>query len=123
MTDERHSLGKRGEELALSYLKKKGYKIIEQNYRSKLGEIDIIAWESGAFTFVEVKTRYTNRFGGPKGAITQQKKRKISMVALEYLKKTKQMGYKARFDVVAVHIGPDRPVIELIKNAFNLAYE
>ena len=63
MTDERRSLGKRGEELALSYLKKNGYKIIEQNYRSKLGEIDIIAQESGAFTFVEVKTRYTNRFG------------------------------------------------------------
>ena len=123
MTDERRSLGQRGEELALSYLKKNGYKIIEQNYRSKLGEIDIIARDRGVFAFVEVKTRYSNRFGGPKGAITQQKKRKLSMVALEYLKRTKKMGLKARFDVVAVHIGPDRPIIELIKNAFNLAYE
>ncbi|MBW2646555.1 MAG: YraN family protein [Deltaproteobacteria bacterium] len=121
MTDQRRSLGKRGEDLAVSYLKKNGYKIIEQNYRSKLGEIDIIAREDGTLAFIEVKTRYTNRFGGPKGAITQKKKRKVSMVALEYLKKTKQMGHKARFDVVAIHIGPD-PIIELIKNAFSLAY-
>jgi len=122
MTDKRIVAGKEGETLAVLYLKKKGYKIIAQNYRSKLGEIDIIAKEGGALIFIEVKTRHSDRFGDPKGAVTAKKKRKLSMVALQYLKKTGQMRVPARFDVVAVHTGGDDPVIELIRNAFELAY-
>ncbi|MBT9447939.1 MAG: YraN family protein, partial [Desulfobacterales bacterium] len=97
-------------------------KIIAQNYRSKLGEIDIIAREDGALIFIEVKTRHGDRFGDPKGAVTAKKKRKLSMVALQYLKKTGQMRVPARFDVVAVHTGGHEPVIELVRNAFELAY-
>lgn len=122
MSDNRRCFGKEGEALAIAYLKKNGYKIIEHNYKSRLGEIDIIGSEGGVLTFIEVKARHTNRFGSPKEAVTQKKKRKLSMVALEYLKKTKQMGHKARFDVVSIQSGHNQPVIELIKNAFNLAY-
>ncbi|MDY6954501.1 MAG: YraN family protein, partial [Thermodesulfobacteriota bacterium] len=68
--DDRRRTGKRGEALALRALKKSGYKIVEQNYRSKLGEIDIIAKEAGVLAFVEVKARRTDQFGGPKQAIT-----------------------------------------------------
>ncbi|NVM20544.1 MAG: YraN family protein [Desulfobacterales bacterium] len=121
-TDQRRHVGEGGESVAVKVLKKNGYKILEQNYRSKLGEIDIIATEGGALAFVEVKARRTDRFGDPKLAVTPNKKRKISMVALEYLKKTGQIDKKARFDVVAVRLLPGQPDVEIIKNAFELAY-
>jgi len=115
-------MGARGESLAVNCLKKNGYKILEQNYCSKLGEIDIIAKDGGVLAFVEVKARRTDQFGGPKLAVTPQKQRKISMVALEYLKQTGQMNEKARFDVVAIRLLPDQQDVEIIKNAFELAY-
>ncbi|NVL89942.1 MAG: YraN family protein [Desulfobacterales bacterium] len=120
--DERRHTGESGETLAIKFLKKHGYKIIEQNYRCKLGEIDIIARNGRVLVFIEVKARRTDRFGEPKWAVTPRKQRKISMVALEYLKKTKQMDKKARFDVVAIRLLPGGPDIEVIKNAFELAY-
>jgi len=120
--DNRRHTGNRGESLAVTALKKRGYKILEQNYRSKLGEIDIIAAEGSVLAFVEVKARQTDQFGDPKEAITPRKQRKISMVALEYLKQTGQMGRSARFDVVAVRMSPGQPDVEIIKNAFDLAY-
>ena len=72
--------------------------------------------------FVEVKARKTHGFGNPKWAVTNKKQRKISMVALYYLKATKQTHVKARFDVVALSLSKDNPQIEIIKNAFELAY-
>ncbi len=120
--DERHHTGETGESLAVKFLKKNGYEIIEQNYRCKLGEIDVIARDDRVLVFIEVKARRTNQFGGPKWAVTPRKQRKISMVALAYLKDTEQMGVKARFDVVAIRLLPGNPDIEIIKNAFELAY-
>jgi len=120
--ENRRQMGARGESLAVNCLKKNGYKILEQNYCSKLGEIDIIAKDGGVLAFVEVKARRTDQFGGPKLAVTPQKQRKISMVALEYLKQTGQMNEKARFDVVAIRLLPDQQDVEIIKNAFELAY-
>ena len=120
--DNRAHTGTRGESLAVKALKKKGYKILEKNYRCKLGEIDVIARDGGVLAFIEVKARRTDRFGDPKLAITAQKQRKISMVALEYLKKTGQIEKGARFDVVAIRLLPGQPDIEIIKNAFELAY-
>jgi len=120
--DDRCHTGARGESLAVKALKEKGYRILEKNYRCKLGEIDIIAKDDGVLAFVEVKARRTDRFGDPKLAVTPRKQRKISMVALEYLKKTGQIGERARFDVVAIRLWPGRPDIEIIKNAFELAY-
>ena len=120
--DGRRRTGESGEALAVKFLKKNGYRIIERNYRCKLGEIDIIARDDRGLAFIEVKARRTDEFGGPKWAVTPQKQRKISMVALEYLKETEQMEKKARFDVVAIRLLPDHPDVEIIKNAFELAY-
>jgi putative endonuclease len=122
MLNKRQQFGKESESLAVRHLKKNGYKILEQNYRNKLGEIDIIAKEKGVLVFVEVKARKTLLYGNPKWAVTPQKQRKISMVALYYLKDTKQSHVKARFDVVALSLSKDNPRIEIIKNAFELAY-
>lgn len=115
-------VGHQGEAIALKYLKKKGYKILEQNYRSKLGEIDIIAKDRDTLVFIEVKTRQTLRYGHPKGAITPNKQKKISIVALGYLKETRQSFRRARFDVVSVIIREKAPEVEIVKNAFELAY-
>jgi putative endonuclease len=123
MQNTRQKFGERGESLAVWYLKRNGYKILEQNYRTKLGEIDIIAKEKKTIVFVEVKTRKSVRFGNPKWALTPKKQRKISMVALSYLKATKQSDARARFDVVAITSNQDEPQIEIVKNAFELAYE
>ena len=123
MQTKQQKLGEKGESLAARFLKKNGYKIIEQNYRTQLGEIDIIAKEKKTIVFVEVKSRRSTRFGNPKWAVTPQKQRKISMVALYYLKTTEQTNAKARFDVVAITANRDQPQIEIVKNAFELAYE
>ena len=122
MSDTRQALGRKSEALAAKHLKKAGYKIVTKNYRTKLGEIDIIAKDRGTLVFVEVKARQSARYGTPKAAVTQTKQRKISMVALAYLKATHQMQTAARFDVVSIDYSEGRPVIEVIKNAFELAY-
>ena len=122
MQNKPQKFGEKSEDLAAWYLKKNGYKIIEQNYRNKLGEIDIIAREKQTIVFVEVKSRRSIRYGSPKWAVTPQKQRMISMVALHYLKASKQTDAKARFDVVAIISNRDEPRIEIVKNAFDLAY-
>ena len=122
MLNKRQQFGKESESFAVRHLKKNGYEILEQNYRNKLGEIDIIAKEKGVLVFVEVKARKTPFYGNPKWAVTPKKQRKISMAALYYLKSTKQTHVKARFDVVALSLAKENPGIEIIKNAFELAY-
>ena len=82
MKTKRQKFGEQGEALAVRHLKKAGYKIIETNYRTRLGEIDIIAKDKDTIVFVEVKTRTSVHFGSPKWAVTPQKQKKISMVAL-----------------------------------------
>ena len=123
MRNRRQKFGEKGEALAVRRLKKSGYKIIETNYRNRLGEIDIIAKEKNTIVFVEVKARRSVHFGSPKQAVTRQKQKKISMVALQYLKDTGQGDARARFDVVSVISNQDDTQIEIIKNAFELAYE
>ncbi len=122
MLNKQQQFGKKSESLAVKHLKKQGYRIVEQNYRNNLGEIDIIAKEKDTLVFVEVKARNSSRFGNPKGAVTPKKKRKISMVALQYLKNSRQKNAKARFDVVAISLSGSSPKIELVRNAFELAY-
>ncbi|MBT8359045.1 MAG: YraN family protein [Desulfobacterales bacterium] len=122
MPNSRQKFGKKSESIAAGYLKKQGYKIIELNYRTKLGEIDIIAKDKGTLAFIEVKARRSDQFGNPKWAVTPQKQKKISMVALQYLKTTGQSNAKARFDVVSIISSHDNPSIEIVKNAFELAY-
>ncbi|MGD8834807.1 MAG: YraN family protein [Desulfobacteraceae bacterium] len=122
MVNRKQHFGLQGEELAAEHLKKNGYKIIERNFRTHAGEIDIIAKHKGQIVFTEVKTRKTNRYGHPKLAVTDHKQRKISMVALAYLKRHYTLETSARFDVVTIQSSDDGPTIEIFPNAFELAY-
>jgi putative endonuclease len=123
MANPRQIFGQNGEAVALEHLKKNGYRILACNYRTPLGEIDIIARDKDTLVFAEVKARRSDRYGSPKYAITPHKKRKISMAALYYLKTAKLTHQKARFDVVSMRAHrPDAWEIEIIKNAFELSY-
>ncbi|MFH1678019.1 MAG: YraN family protein [Candidatus Omnitrophota bacterium] len=117
MSNSGIELGRRGEQIAVSFLKDKGYKIVSINYRTKLGQIDIVARENKTICFVEVKTRKTSRFGKPIDAVGYFKQRKISQVALMFLKENKLLDSQARFDIISI-VYPGK--IELIKNAFEL---
>jgi len=119
---EKKELGKRGEEVALRFLKKKGYRIIEKNYACKMGEMDLIAKEKDTLVFIEVKTRTSALFGPPQLAVNFSKQRQLSKVALNYLKEKHLEEVKARFDVVAILLGGKEEEIELIRNAFDLQY-
>ena len=120
MSSKAQKFGKESEALATAYLKLSGYRILERNYRNRIGEIDIIAKEGTVLVFVEVKARKTGRYGSPKNAVTPAKQLKISNTALAYLKETGQLNRKARFDVVAIDARYNPPDIEVVKNAFEL---
>jgi putative endonuclease len=116
-------LGRQGEEIACRYLARHGYRILVRNYRTRLGEVDIIAEQGKTLVFVEVKTRRGRTCGHPFEAVTPAKCRQISKVALLYLAETGREKQAARFDVVAVSLaGGGEPVIELARNAFDLSY-
>jgi len=119
---ENRTLGTRGEEIALAYLKKRRFRVVETNYRCKCGEIDIIARDGSVLVFVEVKTRRTATYGPPQLSVTHFKQRQISKAALTWLAKNRLMESNARFDVVGVVLREGVPVIEHIENAFDLAY-
>lgn len=109
-----------GEEYAVKYLKKHGYKIIERNYRQKFGEIDIIAKRHDYLVFVEVKTRHCNPLTQPYEAVNLGKQRKIIKTAAFYLAEHKLETY-TRFDVCEVFVEASTlklNQINYIKNAF-----
>ncbi|MBW2466203.1 MAG: YraN family protein [Deltaproteobacteria bacterium] len=120
-------LGAKGEEIAARYLKNKGYRIIERNYRIRLGEIDIIAEHGQELVFVEVKTRSDVLFGSPFESVTKQKQKQLSKVALDYINRTHRHNRPARFDVVGIEFQEggnsyQDAKIELLQNAFDLCY-
>ena len=122
MSQERITLGKLGENIAKQRLTSIGYKILKTNYRCSLGEIDIIAREGDTLAFVEIKTRRNNPLGQVKEAVDRRKQRQISKVALSYIKANNLMGKRARFDVVAIRLVDNKEEVEVVKNAFELAY-
>lgn len=113
-------VGKKGEELAVKYLSKQGYRILEKNYRCPLGEVDIIARDGEILVFVEVKTRKDLSFGRPKEAIGYRKRCQISKVAQYFLKERKYHHLSARFDVLEVQMDELGVRFELIMDAFEL---
>lgn len=113
-------LGKTGEALASNYLKKCGYHILAKNYRTKMGEIDIVARDGACLVFVEVKTRQSNAYGLPEESVTIKKMHKLTRLAQLYIGNKRLYNLEARFDVVSILI-PSRfgkKSIRLIKNAF-----
>jgi putative endonuclease len=112
-------VGKTGEALAAAYLKKQGYRILARNFRDKLGEIDIIAKEKNVVCFVEVRTRQKARsHEDALASVDIFKQKKLSRLAMDFLKKNNFTDGKARFDVVAVSLKDQEKPILLIKNAF-----
>ena len=115
------NFGKSSEDKALSYLRWQGYKILETNYKKKLGEIDIIAKDDGRFCFIEVKSRSSVMFGLPKEAVNRRKQHKLSQSALAYLKERQLLNQSCRFDVLALNRDEQgQPGFELLKDAFEL---
>lgn len=117
--DRRKSLGRLGEDLACEYLERNGFMIVERNYRTRRGEIDIIARRENCEVFVEVKARRTGDYGEPEEAVTGTKVRRIRAVASEYLGE-KGLGTDVRFDVVSVLIDGESNLKDLrhITDAF-----
>lgn len=111
--------GSKGEDIAAVFLKDKGYKIISRNYKTPIGEIDIIAKDGEILVFVEVKTRSDNSFGYPFEAVNAKKQQKLKNLALFYLKKQKK-NYPVRFDVLSIRINNSKKEIEHIKDAFEV---
>ncbi|MFO7986052.1 MAG: YraN family protein [Desulfatiglandaceae bacterium] len=122
MTKERLALGEYGEKLAFKKIKGLGYKNIVRNYCCPLGEVDLIAEDGDTLAFIEIKTRRGRSMAYAKEAVDARKRRQISKVALAYMKANNRCDVKARFDVVAVRLTQGKPEIEVIKNAFDLAY-
>ena len=118
MKDPRRQLGDAGEGLAAAALKKQGYKILEHNYVTPLGEIDLIARQGKTLIFIEVKTRQNTRFGAPQEAVSPAKQARLRRLADYYLKQKKLGEVLMRFDVVAIIMGEEKPQIEIIQNAF-----
>jgi len=114
------ALGKKGEDIAVKYLKKKGYEILDKNYKTSIGEIDIIAKDKDIIVFIEVKTRITKRFGEPFESITKEKKYRIFKIALFYLTKNKNLSHlQIRFDVISI-LFKNQYYIKHIIDAFRL---
>lgn len=112
---DKKQYGAGGEDTAAKYLKKLGYKIVERNHSTKLGEIDLIALDRATWVFAEVKTRSGDSFGLPRESVTKQKRRKYSMLAMQYIKQNNLSGQPARFDVIDILDG----VVTHIINAFD----
>ncbi len=121
MSNKHLSLGRRGEELAGKFLKKAGYKILESNYRGRLGEIDLVAEDGDCLVFVEVKTRGSLACGHPLESIDSRKQRQLIKAAREYLAEHGAEERVCRFDAVSVLFGDEQqPMVELVKDAFDL---
>ena len=114
-------LGKAGEQVAEQYLKNKGYKLIERNYRCAAGELDLIVLDRRVVVFVEVKTRSGHGYGSPLEAVEFRKQRKMIQVAQCFLSEKKLHQRDARFDVVGISWPGREPVVEHIENAFELS--
>ena len=116
--NNRRSLGDRGEDLAAAALKKQGYKILERNYRTPLGEIDLIARHRKVLVFIEVKTRTSARFGVGQEAVHYGKQARYRELADYYLKKKRLGEITVRFDVVGILWQDGKPQVEVIAGAF-----
>ncbi len=100
--NKKDKLWKKGEKIALSHLKSKKHKILEQNYTCKIGEIDIISEDEDYLVFTEVKTRTTTDYHHPLEAVNKKKMRKIIKVAEFYLVRNRMMHRQCRFDVIGI---------------------
>ena len=114
------TLGRRGEDAAARFLRKLGYVIVARGHRDNIGEIDLVAVDKRTVVFIEVKTRTTHDAGHPADAVDDAKQRRLTRLALSYLKRHDLLECAARLDVVAITwpAGRGQPTIEHFVNAF-----
>ena len=119
--DGRQSLGKAGEDLACAELARLGYAVLARRYRTRFGEIDIVARDGDAVVFIEVKARATDQFGGAAAAVTAWKQRRIGEMAVHFLARHQELQNRpCRFDVIAVDFTGASARVELYRGAFSL---
>lgn len=123
MEDVRRKRGQAGEDLAVRYLESQGLKLVERNYRTRQGEIDVIAEEGPFLVFVEVKSRTSEDYERPAQSVTRAKRKKLSEMAVQYVS-THNIGDRpCRFDILEVLLDENRRPrrFNLIRNAFELS--
>ena len=119
LLEYRQNTGKLGEDLATVELWHQGYAILARRYRTRYGEIDIVAQDGDTVVFVEVKARRSDRYGRAAESVTPWKQRRIAAMALDYLAWSGRMESPCRFDVVAIDgVATDKVTIQHIKGAF-----
>jgi putative endonuclease len=122
MTFLRQKLGESGEELACRELGARGYAIVARRYRTRYGELDIVARDGDFVVFVEVKLRTTGEFGEAAESVTPWKQRRVVAMAVDYLSRNGLTDRPCRFDVVAVDVQDDGvPKVTVIQGAFALS--
>jgi putative endonuclease len=118
MTIARQRTGRRGEDLACAELTRRGYAVLARRYRTRYGEIDIVARCAGVIVFVEVKARHGSRFGDPAEAITSQKQHRLVAMAQDYLARYGLLETPCRFDIVAIDFAVSPALVTVIADAF-----
>jgi putative endonuclease len=113
--DRRRDVGRSGEDRAVAYLKRQGYVILERNWRTSYGELDIVARQKQELVFVEVRTLETPHFGFPEESVGPGKQRQLARLASAYVQQAKHAG-EWRIDVVAI----DRDGLRHVQNAVSL---
>jgi putative endonuclease len=121
MTVDRQAFGKAGEDRAVTALERRGYAILARRYRTRHGEIDIVARDGETLVFVEVKARATAEFGTAAEAVTERKQRKLIAMATDYLARNRVTNTACRFDVVAIDGIGDSEVVTVYLGAFEVA--
>ena len=115
MTTRRVQLGRDGEDQAAREYQRRGYRVLERNWRVREGEVDLIVWRSGVLVFCEVKSRSSDRFGSPAEAVDWRKQRQVRAIATRYLSSRSGRAPAAiRFDVAAITAGQ----LTIIESAF-----
>jgi putative endonuclease len=114
---EHNDLGRKGEEIAARYLEKKGYRILEKNWRQWRYEIDLVAMEGKCLVIIEVKTRQSNLFGEPETAVNRDKQKALIRAANAYVRYNNILC-EVRFDILSVIISKNTQQIHHIEDAF-----
>lgn len=118
---DRQQSGKMGEDLAVAEIERCGYAVLARRYRTRFGEIDIVAEDEGVTVFIEVRARRTPTRGSAAESITPRKRRRIAAMALDYLAWTGKLNTRCRFDVVAIDgLATSRQTLRLYRDAFQV---
>jgi putative endonuclease len=110
--------GKIGEDIAVKFLSRKGYKILKRNYRYGHGEIDIIAMDKDVLIFVEVRVKFSDKFGSPEDSVTIKKREQLKKIASAFIQMNEMNFSECRFDVIGITFKDGKFNINHIVNAF-----